>query len=81
MTSPGILHSLGYDDYGNNPALLHPDDKRVIEGDAVNGRYGQSGVPRAGGDTVCKCGYIFYHHPPVQGALYFHRTCEGIVKL
>lgn len=81
MTSPSVLHSLGYDDMGNHSGLLHPDDKRAIEGDADNGRYGRTGVPRACGDAVCKCGYIFCHHPPVQGALYFTRTCEGIVKL
>jgi hypothetical protein len=75
------LYSLGYDDWGNNAELLHPNDKAVIHGEAVNGRYGKTGVPRAGGDNVCKCGYIFYQHPPVQGALYFTRTCEGIVKL
>lgn len=81
MTSPSVLYSLGYDDMGNNPSLLHPDDKAMIDGDKPNGRYGCTGVPRAGGDSVCKCGYINYMHPPVQGALYLTRTCEGIVKL
>lgn len=81
MTSPIILYGLGYDEYGNNEKLLHPDDKAIIEGEAVNGRYGSSGVPRAGGDYTCDCGMIFYHHPKVQGALYLTRTCVGIVKL
>lgn len=81
MTSPSILHSLGYDDMGNHAGLLHPSDKAIMDGEAENGRYGRTGVPRAAGEAVCKCGYIYYHHPAVQGALYFRRTCEGIVKL
>lgn len=80
-SSPIVLEALGYDDLGNCPALLHPDDKKRIEGELPNGRYGLSGVPRAGGDSPCKCGFILYHHPQVQGALYLTRTCEGIVKL
>ncbi|QTG12412.1 hypothetical protein G6M86_03755 [Agrobacterium tumefaciens] len=82
MTSPSVLQSLGYDDWGNNPDLLHPKDKAIIDGEAENGRYGKTGVPRAGGRAECaKCGYPLEMHPKVQGALYFTRSCEGIVKL
>lgn len=82
MTSPSILYALGYDDMGNNPDLLHPDDKAKIEGEAENGRYGKTGVPRAGTHADCLvCGYPLSMHPRVQGALYFTRGCEGIVKL
>ncbi|AEG53175.1 hypothetical protein LOF17_25875 [Sinorhizobium meliloti] len=82
MTSPSILHSLGYDDWGNNPDLLHPNDKAIIDGEVENGRYGKVGVPRAGGRADCNvCGYPLELHPKVQGALYFIRSCEGIVKL
>jgi hypothetical protein len=80
-TPDSVRYSLGYDDWGNHPALLHPNDKLAIDGEIDNGRYGKTGVPRAGGETICKCGFSFYLHPPVQGALYFTRTCEGIVKL
>lgn len=76
MTPERVLLSLGYDDMGNNAALLHPDDKRVIEGED-----GGSGIPRASHMVVCKCGYEYWMHPKVQGALYFTRTCQGIVKL
>jgi hypothetical protein len=80
-TPESVRLSLGYDEWGNHAGLLHPDDKQRIDGETPNGRYGNTGVPRAGGEAVCKCGFIFYLHPPVQGALYFTRTCEGIVKL
>lgn len=64
---------LGYDGNGNSVALLAEADRLFIE---------NVGVPRAGGDVVCeKCGFIYYDHPPVQGALYLTRTCQGIVKL
>lgn len=81
MIPIATLYSLGYDDFGNNEALLHPNDKAIIDGEAINGRYGKYGVPRAGGDSICKCGATLYQHPKVQGALYLTRTCEGIVKL
>lgn len=82
MTPTSILYSLGYDDWGNNSDLLHPNDKAIIDGEAENGRYGKSGVPRAGGRAECgKCGFLLEYHPKVQGALYFTRSCEGIVKL
>ena len=59
---------LGYDQFGNNEYLLHPDDKAYIE---------RTGVNRAGGDVVCEhCGYTYYMHPPVQGALYLTRVCS-----
>lgn len=72
-----IKAGLGYDDMGNCARLLHPDDKRAIEGDD-----GHGGIRRAAGDTPCRvCGEIYYRHPPVQGALYMTRTCREIVKL
>lgn len=82
MTPDTVLRSLGYDDWGNNPGLLHPDDKAKIDGEIDNGKYGKTGVPRAGGRAECAvCGYELELHPKVQGALYFTRSCEGIVKL
>lgn len=71
----GVNIGLGYDQYGNNEYLLHPDDRAYIE---------RVGVNRVGGETVCPtCGYTFYQHPPVQGALYLTRICgrENIGEL
>lgn len=67
-----MRESLGYDANGNAPHLLAEMDRRLIE---------EVGVPRAGGDVVCRCGFTYYQHPAVQGALYLTRTCAGIVKL
>ncbi|USN15964.1 hypothetical protein PAPPERLAPAPP_02230 [Brevundimonas phage vB_BpoS-Papperlapapp] len=67
-----MRESLGYDQNGNAPHLLAEADRHYID---------EVGVPRAGGDVVCRCGFSYYQHPAVQGALYYTRTCEGIVKL
>ena len=64
----GVYIGLGYDQYGNHVYLLHPDDRKFIE---------TVGPKRAGGDAVCEfCGYTFYQHPPVQGALALTRVCS-----
>jgi hypothetical protein len=68
-----ILRSnLGYDSLGNAPHLLCPNDKIAIE----SGDY-----KRVGGEALCTCGLPYNLHPPVQGALYLTRSCQGLVKL
>lgn len=63
--------ALGYDEMGNAPQLLARCDEDVMPR-----------INRASGDVVCAvCGVKYYNHPPVQGALWATRTCEGIVKL
>jgi hypothetical protein len=77
-----VLDGLGYDEFGNNSNLLHPNDLAILNGEAENGKYGNIGVPRAGHEYLCEnCNYPLYSHPKVQGALYLTRTCVGIVKL
>ena len=64
--------AFGYDSYGNADELLAERDREAIE----------RGVPRASGRVACRvCGVLYQRHPPVQGALWATRTCEGIVKL
>ncbi|GLS29942.1 hypothetical protein SAMN04488498_104353 [Mesorhizobium albiziae] len=68
-----IQHSLGYDEFGNNPDLLTRADKRNLD----RGR-----IARVSGDATCPaCGEAYRLHPPVQGALWATRGCFGLVKL
>lgn len=68
----GMARGLGYDADGNNQSLLAERDREEID----------RGIPRAAGTATCgKCGLELRLHPPVQGALWLTRTCEGIVKL
>lgn len=64
--------AFGYDTFGNSPRLVCLADEEEME----------RGVPRAGGMVMCSvCRATYNVHPPVQGALWATRTCEGIVKL
>lgn len=68
------LIGLGYDDLGNAPHLLHPDDKAKLD----RGDY----LRRTSGECLCpKCEMPYRLHPPVQGALWLNRGCENLVKL
>ncbi len=64
--------AMGYDELGNAPHLLAPQDARAL-----------CDVPRAGGEAICRhCHVLFRMHPVVQGALWATRTCvDGLVKL
>jgi hypothetical protein len=69
-----MREAFGYDSFGNSHKLLSSFDRLMM--------HRRGGVPRAGGDVVCAvCGVKYVLHPPVQGALWATRTCEGIVKL
>lgn len=68
-----MREALGYDEFGNNPRLLHPSDERIIS---------KGEVRRVNGDMLCqKCHMPVRLHPKVQGALWVTRSCEGLVKL
>jgi len=72
MLTDKMREAFGYDSFGNSHKLLASHDRLMM----------RRNVPRAGGDVVCTvCGVIYARHPPVQGALWATRTCEGIVKL
>lgn len=65
--------ALGYDSFGTNPTLVCEADRRAMDA-------GQ--MIRVSGDAVCKgCGSPYRLHPPVQGALWLIRGCDGLVKL
>lgn len=73
MPMPTFMReALGYDEMGNNPALLTRDDALALR---------EGTWRRAAGETLCRCGAAYYVHPPCQGALWLVRTCEGLVKL
>lgn len=62
-----------HDHFGNAPHLLAPEDAAALDA-------GQ--VQRTGGDNRCPCGKLYYDHPPVLGALWATRLCNGsLVKL
>jgi len=64
--------AFGYDDHGNSPALLAEADRLVIDA----GKF-----VRVAGEAPCQCGSLYRHHPTVQGAIWLHRACDGLVKL
>lgn len=63
-----------HDDFGNAPHLLSADDEAAIS---------RGDVKRVGGGCICtQCGKEYYDHPPVKGALWATRLCDGkLVKL
>jgi hypothetical protein len=67
-----MLRRAGYDDMGNAPHLVAEQDRLVLE---------RGGDRRVGGDALCSCGSEYRLHPLVQGALWLHRSCDGLVKL
>lgn len=72
MMTTVMQENFGYDPDGNAPHLLAPQDAEALErGDFL----------RVAGESQCKCGSLHRHHPPVQGALWLVRSCEGLVKL
>ena len=75
MRAPSsTLAGLGYDDLGNAPHLLHPDDKAKLD----RGEYNR----RGGANVHCPvCDVPYWMHPPVQGALFIIRGCDQLVKL
>jgi hypothetical protein len=69
------LRMQGYDENGNNPALLLPHDlERIEAGDYIR---------CCAGDAECPvCHSIYRTHPRVQGALWLRRACpDRLVKL
>lgn len=63
--------AFGYDDFGNSSELVAESDKEKL-----------LDCNRASGDFICEiCGVEYRKHPPVQGALWATRACNGIVKL
>lgn len=73
---PGLTEAMrdafGYDALGNAEHLLAPlDRERLEEGEYL----------RVAGEADCVCGLRYRLHPPVQGALWLRRGCEGLVKL
>jgi hypothetical protein len=60
-----------HDDLGNCPELLDPvDAQRIKDGD----------VARVSGECVCSfCGKKYYDHPPVIGALWLTKLCDGLL--
>lgn len=71
MLTTAMREAFGYDSFGNAEDLIAEKDKRVIE----------AGINRASGGVICRCRLPYYSHPPVQGALWLTRTCEGLYKL
>lgn len=63
--------ALGYDEWGNNEALLAPVDKQALE---------EGTWMRAAGSMLCECGIEYRLHPKVQGCLWLTRTCLGLKK-
>lgn len=62
-----------HDSLGNAPELMPADERaRVEAGD----------FKRVGGGVRCSCDRLYYDHPPVLGALWLTRLCDGsFVKL
>lgn len=71
MMTTAMKEAFGYDDLGNAPRLLAEMDRLDME----------RGIKRAGGGVICSCGVLYHNHPPVQGALWLTRTCQGLFKL
>lgn len=71
MFTDKMREAFGYDMLGNSPTLVAAADEVVLE----------RGINRAAGTVMCSCGVTYNLHPPVQGALWATRTCEGIFKL
>jgi hypothetical protein len=72
MLTEKMREAFGYDQFGNSHKLLSSYDRLMM----------RRGVPRAAGTVLCQQCMVTYNlHPPVQGALWATRTCEGIVKL
>jgi len=63
-----------HNEWGNCPELLAPEDKAKLD----TGEW-----RRAAGSCMCPdCGRPYYDHPPVLGALYMTRLCNGnLIKL
>lgn len=63
-----------HDEWGNAEHLLSPLDA---------GKLRDNDWRRVSGDCVCGvCGKLYYDHPPVLGALWLNRICDGnLVKL
>lgn len=57
-----------HDGNGNADHLLSDDDRVKLD---------ECQWYRAGGDCVCECGKVYYDHPPVLGALWLQRLCNG----
>ena len=65
-----MADGIGYDAAGNCDRLLCEGDRQMIDA----GLY-----PRVGGDAPCPvCGSPYRLHPPVQGALWLTRGCDGL---
>ncbi len=66
--------AFGYDDMGNAPHLLAPMDADALE---------RGDWQRAGQECICPtCDLPYRLHPHVQGCLWLHRICDGLlVKL
>lgn len=67
-----MRRAFGYDDFGTSERLLAETDRQAIDA----GEY-----VRVAGESECTCGLKHRLHPPVQGALWLIRSCEGLVKL
>lgn len=71
MLTERMKNAFGYDEQGNCESLLaNVDKERLEKGDWI----------RTSGESVCSCGSLNRHHPPVQGCLWLTRTCDGLVK-
>jgi len=65
--------AMGYDEAGNCAKLLARVDAEALEAGDFRRVAGEARCPR--------CGSAYRLHPPVQGALWLTRGCDGLVKL
>lgn len=72
MLTTLMREAFGYDEFGNAPHLTAPIDAEAI----FQGRF-----TRVAGEAECPCGVLYRQHPQVQGCLWLHRACDGLVKL
>lgn len=63
-----------HDDLGNAPHLMPEDERARV--------FDQGDWKRVGGGVRCSCNRLYYDHPPVVGAMWLTRLCDGsFVKL